>query len=299
MFFCMLYICKYNLGEHIMDSQIFAFILMPFDKKFDDIYNLGIKSAAVEANILAERVDEQFYEENMLDRIYNQIELSDFIVADMTDKNPNVFYEVGYAHAKGKICILLTQKADDIPFDLKHHRHIVYGDSISHLKKQLKKEIDWIKEQLIEKNKNIVSVSLANCDGFLELTKYYATAKVDFKFDLHNQSSDRHKEIDAIYFYCGDGWVLSQAGKTSSSTVSDLTDFKKRHFLEPPVKRLNKQSWAQLEFSADKIMARLLIGEKAKDSYRLTGRSLIRLVAIDGNYDYEIPLDVTVDDVPF
>ena len=48
----------------------------------------------------------------------------------MTGRNANVFYEVGYAHALGKIVLLLTKNADDIPFDLKHHQHIVYGGSV-------------------------------------------------------------------------------------------------------------------------------------------------------------------------
>src|SRR5258708_21790898 len=61
----------------------------------------------------------------------------------MTGRNPNVFYEVGYAHALGKIVLLLTQKADDIPFDLKHHQHIVYGGSIDVLKSQLISRISW------------------------------------------------------------------------------------------------------------------------------------------------------------
>ena len=110
------------------NSQIFAFVLMPFDKAFDDIYKIGIKETANSLDILAERVDEQIFREGILERIYRQIELADLVVADMTGQNPNVFYEVGYAHAKGKLCILLTQNADDIPFDLKHHRHIVYGN---------------------------------------------------------------------------------------------------------------------------------------------------------------------------
>ena len=73
------------------------------------------------------RVDEQIYQENMLSRIYNQISKADLIVADVTGKNPNVFYEVGYAHALGKKTILMTQDTDDIPFDLKHYPHIVYS----------------------------------------------------------------------------------------------------------------------------------------------------------------------------
>lgn len=130
------------------DSQIFAFVLMPFDKAFDDIYKIGTKETANSLGILAERVDEQIFREGILERIYRQIELADLIVADMTGQNPNVFYEVGYAHAKGKLCILLTQNADDIPFDLKHHRHIVYGNSIGDLRSLLAGEMAWAKAQI-------------------------------------------------------------------------------------------------------------------------------------------------------
>src|SRR5690349_71008 len=128
-----------------MNEKLFAFVLMPFDSSFDDIYHLGIKATAEKEEILAERVDEQiFHEEKILERIYNQINLADFIIADMSGRNPNVFYEVGYAHARGKTCLLLTQKSEDIPFDLKHHRHIIYEGSIGTLVKKLKPEIQWI-----------------------------------------------------------------------------------------------------------------------------------------------------------
>jgi hypothetical protein len=43
------------------ENQIFAFVLMPFDKAFNDIYTLGIKKTASQLDILAERVDEQKY----------------------------------------------------------------------------------------------------------------------------------------------------------------------------------------------------------------------------------------------
>ena len=72
------------------DNEIFAFVLMPFDKAFDDIYKLGIKETATTLGILAERVDEQFFQEGILERVYRQIELADLIVADMTGQNPRV-----------------------------------------------------------------------------------------------------------------------------------------------------------------------------------------------------------------
>jgi nucleoside 2-deoxyribosyltransferase len=110
-------------------EKLFAFVLMPFEDRFDDVYRLGIKAAVEELGMIAARVDEQvFHNEGILERIYNQIDAADFIIADMTSRNPNVFYEVGYAHAKRKTCILLTSNAADIPFDLKHQRHIVYWE---------------------------------------------------------------------------------------------------------------------------------------------------------------------------
>src|ERR1700730_15242069 len=128
---------------------MFAFVLMPFDASFDDIYTLGVKETAKLLGITAERVDEQiFHKENILERIYNQINSADFIISDMTSRNPNVFYETGYAHAKGKTCLLLTSNADDIPFDLKHHRHIIYGNSIQKLRQSLEADLASIKAEM-------------------------------------------------------------------------------------------------------------------------------------------------------
>jgi nucleoside 2-deoxyribosyltransferase len=281
------------------NCELFAFVLMPFDKAFDDIYKLGIKETATALGILAERVDEQIFQEGILERIYRQIELADLIVADMTAQNPNVFYEVGYAHAKGKLCILLTQKAEDIPFDLKHHRHIIYGSSIEQLRSRLADEMAWAKSRIDTIRSSRIKVTLKEASGLLEKSKFFAEGTIDFKFDLHNETPNMSAEIDAIYFYCNKGWTLRQDGKECPSTDSDIHEFPARHFLEPPVRRLNKNSWAQLKFSSKRILAFASKGQELKDSYRLTGKSLIRLVTIDGNFDYEFPLDVLLDEVPF
>lgn len=129
----------------IIDTKpkLFAFVLMPLSKDFDDVYQLGIKETCKEVGLYCERVDEQIFQETILERIYNQIYKADLIIADMTGKNPNVFYEVGYAHALGKNVILLTKNSEDIPFDLKHYPHIVYNDKIVVLKDELQKRLSW------------------------------------------------------------------------------------------------------------------------------------------------------------
>ena len=174
-----------------MDEKPFAFVLMPFDAEFADVYSLGIKDTVEQSGMFAERVDEQvFHSEGILERIYNQIEVADFIIADMTGRNANVFYEVGYAHAKNKQCVLLTRNAQDIPFDLKHHRHIVYS-SVSELKQRLRLDIEYIKEQLALREIPI-RVSLAKIDADLERTKFYATALVNIRLDMQNSGIMAH-----------------------------------------------------------------------------------------------------------
>jgi nucleoside 2-deoxyribosyltransferase len=281
------------------ENNLFAFVLMPFDSKFDDIYKFGIKEPAAQLGVLAERVDEQIYTEGILDRIYRQIELADIIVADMTDQNPNVFYEVGFAHAKDKLCILLTSSAQDIPFDLKHRRHIVYGESITTLKERLIEELAWARGEIENIQKSHIKVKLKSVTGELNKSKFWADGEVDFEVDLLNESNKPSAEIEAAYFYSTKDWTLYQEGKECPSTDSDLPDFSKRHFLTPPLRRLHKNSWGQLKFKSKKTLARATRGEELKDSYRVTGRSVLRLVTSEGNLDYELPIDVTIEGIPF
>jgi len=132
----------------------FVFVLMPFDSRFDDIYLYGIKKTCNDLNFYCERVDEQVFGGIILTRIYNQIRTADLIIADMSNMNPNVFYETGYAHALEKDVILLTQKADDIPFDLKHYPHIVYDNKIKLLNDGLSKKLLWFSDHKARLNTN-------------------------------------------------------------------------------------------------------------------------------------------------
>jgi nucleoside 2-deoxyribosyltransferase len=283
----------------VNDDELFAFVLMPFDKAFDDVYKMGIKETALSLEIKAERVDEQIFHEGILDRIYRQIDIADIIIADMTGQNANVFYEVGYAHAKDKLCILLTRNSDDIPFDLKHHRHIVYGSSISNLRDLLTKELTWAKGEIENIKSSHIKVTLKSADGLLEKSKWAAKGKVSFKIDLLNNSSKPSADIEAIYFYSGGGWTMKQGENDCPSTDSDLLGYKTRHFINPPIRKLHKNSWAQVKFTSSKYLAFAKEGEELKDTYQINGKAVLRLVTSEGNFDYEINIDAECDELPF
>lgn len=281
------------------DDGLFVFVLMPFDTIFDDIYKLGIKESATNLGLRAERVDEQKYSEGVLDRIYRQIDLADIIIADMTGQNPNVFYEVGYAHAKEKLCILLTSSANDIPFDLKHRRHIVYDQSISKLKTQLSEDLIWARNIIKDTQKSHIQVNIKRPSGAVEKDRWTATGRVDFKIVLSNESTKPSPEIEAAYFYSTKDWSLFQDGNECPSTDSDIPEFNKQHFLKLPVRRLSKKAWAQLIFYATKTLASAYKGEELESSYRITGRSILRLVTSEGTFDHTLLIDVMIDDIPF
>jgi hypothetical protein len=63
---------------------------------------------------------------SIMDEVWILLNQSHFLIADVTGKNPNVFYEIGIAHTIGKYVIVISQKKDDVPFDIGHLRYIFY-----------------------------------------------------------------------------------------------------------------------------------------------------------------------------
>lgn len=184
----------------------FVFVLMPFSSDFDDTYRLAIKPACEQAGAYAERVDEQIFDGSILQRIFNQIAKADIIVSDLTGRNANVFYETGYAHALGKRTLLLTKNVDDIPFDLKHFAHIVYGGRLTDLLKELEKKVRWYIENPAKRETtpgNLIvrvnSVSLMS-EPRIRISSTDLTGGVDLTLDIHN-SADR--EIRKLTFQLG------------------------------------------------------------------------------------------------
>ena len=279
-------------------EHTFAFVLMPFSSEFDDIYRLGVKEPAATLGIRAERVDDQIFVEGILERIYRQIDVADIIIADMSDQNPNVFYEVGYAHAKGKLCLLLTNDASHIPFDLKHKRHIVYGHSIRRLRELLTRDLQWAQQEIDKLRRSQIRVE-SKINGYLEKTQWSATAKITFVVDLYNDSDTPSSDIEGAYYYTGNDWEIRQDDKECSTTESDFAPYRHRYFLNCPVKRLQRGAWAQLRFAARRRVAVAYRGEELKDSYWVAGHSMLRLVTDKDRFDYDVPVDIVVDDIPF
>jgi tetratricopeptide (TPR) repeat protein len=107
------------------------FVLMPFNEDFDDVYHIIRDSgsqASKESNVGIKvfRADDISKPGRISIQVLNAIRESDMIVADLTGSNPNVMYELGFAHALEKTVVLLNQAVHDSPFDVKDFRQITY-----------------------------------------------------------------------------------------------------------------------------------------------------------------------------
>ncbi|GAG37608.1 unnamed protein product, partial [marine sediment metagenome] len=86
------------------------------------------------------RVDEVEHSGPIVEEIVDQIKRCRIIVAEVSDHNPNVFYEVGWAHALEKPTILLARQGTNLPFDIRHVNTIMYKN-IHNLEERLMKRL--------------------------------------------------------------------------------------------------------------------------------------------------------------
>ena len=216
----------------------------------------------------------------------------------MSGKNPNVFYEVGYAHAKEKLCILITDNADDIAFDLKHRRHIVYGSSLSILREELEKSLEWAKTEIENIRRSQIRVE-TKTTGYLETNEVTARGFIEHTFDLYNDSSRSSPDIHSIYFYSGRDWSYRQNKDECSKTDSDMTPYTHKYYYTPPVTKLAPKSWAQIKISGSRYLATKWTGDEILKKYKLVGKGVLRFITSEGVFDYEINLNVELEEIPF
>ncbi len=104
-----------------------CFVLMPFKEPFDAYYRAIFKPAIAKAKLTPVRADDLFRPSVIVSDLWGMIQEAKVLLAELTTKNANVFYELGLAHAIGKPVILVTETMDDVPFDLQQLRILLYN----------------------------------------------------------------------------------------------------------------------------------------------------------------------------
>jgi len=107
------------------------FMVMEFSSPYNEIYLEVIKRISSEFGIDINTSNETFGPGIILEDIVRQIIESKAVIAEITPANPNVYYEVGYAHAIKKPTILIAEKSTKLPFDVSPFRVLLYENTIA------------------------------------------------------------------------------------------------------------------------------------------------------------------------
>jgi len=118
------YECPHNISR----DDGFVFVMMPFENS-SSIYDAIKQAVNGIKNFNCERADDKYTNHSIwCERICKKIRKANYLVVDTTGRNPNVFYELGFAHAIGNNtkAIIITQNIEEAPFDVKDLGHIIY-----------------------------------------------------------------------------------------------------------------------------------------------------------------------------
>ncbi|MFP1681585.1 hypothetical protein ACLD0W_03685 [Alloalcanivorax sp. C16-1] len=147
---------KAKENERIRQFLDTCFVMMPFGEWFNRYYQEIYVPAIREAGFEPVRGDELFTTGSVVEQIWEQVAKSPVLLADLTGKNANVFYELGLAHAARKPVVFTASNIEDVPFDLRHLRVIVYDIREPNWAEKLSNEVtEYLKNAKIEPEKSI------------------------------------------------------------------------------------------------------------------------------------------------
>lgn len=117
-----------KLGRSVkVEATDTCFVMQPFASPLGDYYDKIYKPAIEKAGLVPVRADADIFGTGkIMDQVWRGINAAKVLVAELTTRNPNVFYELGMAHALEKPVVLISSNENDVPFDLQHIRVIYY-----------------------------------------------------------------------------------------------------------------------------------------------------------------------------
>ncbi|MFY3705918.1 hypothetical protein ACOTD8_20335 [Achromobacter dolens] len=125
--------------DNLVIERDLVFVLTPFHPTYQKQFEV-VASVCQQLGLRAMRGDEEFVSGDVFPHILRLIARARLIVAIIDGRNPNVFYELGIAHAMGKSTILVAPSPEDVPFDIRAKRLVLF-QSLDDLRSKLKTEL--------------------------------------------------------------------------------------------------------------------------------------------------------------
>lgn len=137
-----------------------CFVMQPFDgDKYDKRYDDAFKPAIIAAGLEPYRVDRDAASSVPISDIERGIQDAAVCLADISENNPNVWFELGYAFACKKEVVLICsdERKTPFPFDIQHRTIIKYKTGSSSDFQKLKKDITVKLKAYFDKKKHLAS----------------------------------------------------------------------------------------------------------------------------------------------
>jgi hypothetical protein len=114
-------------GTPMVASGTTCFVMQPFVLPYGGYYETVFRPAIEQAGLTPVRADaEIFGAGKVMDQVWRGIRHAKVLVAELTTRNANVYYELGLAHAQGKPVVLIAAEGENVPFDVQHIRVVYY-----------------------------------------------------------------------------------------------------------------------------------------------------------------------------
>lgn len=181
-----------------IDSKL-CFVLMPFRDPFTGYYTQIIKPAISKLGLAPLRADEIYGTRSIIRDIWESIWQARLIVADVTDKNPNVNYELGICHTLGVPTVLLAKRIEDVPFDYQHRRCIIYQTDQAGWENRLRHSLERTIESALNTSQSEEELPWPY-STFLRASKVQERAEINTQKDSRESKEDFHPPL---YSYRG------------------------------------------------------------------------------------------------
>jgi hypothetical protein len=124
-----------------------VFASMPFKPQYEDVYWFAMAAAAEAVGATCIRVDREDFDGDIPAKIVSEIESAIAVIGDLSESNPDVLYEIGYARRHGTPCVhIYSTPLETLPFNVRNVNTLSYRLG----------QIHALREPLIERLKAVL-----------------------------------------------------------------------------------------------------------------------------------------------
>lgn len=201
-----------------------CFVMMPFGQPFDDYYTEIYEKAIEESGFKAKRADSLFRPTPIIRDIWEYINHSKILIADITGLNSNVMYELGLAHAITKPVIIISDSIENVPFDLRYLRILIYNSKKPNWAENLKQKIKNSISEILESPEDSILSAFLDIKSKIKKTDEISAELIEIKQLIRSQLSESNSEKpkkkftpeiyaevskEARHLYFDAGWEIS------------------------------------------------------------------------------------------